>query len=65
MQQREPSEQDEQQDQEQWLTYGLIFGPALGMLASIIFAFDLALGLVFGAALGMLAGLIVQSIRQS
>lgn len=62
--QEQPQRRDDQQAQPSGLTFGLLFGPSMGLLASLIFEFDLALGLVFGAAIGMLVGLVADSMRR-
>lgn len=45
------------------LTYGLIFGPALGMLIALIFFSGeaLAQGLVIGSGLGVTIGVLLDS----
>lgn len=45
------------------LTYGLIFGPALGMLIALIFFSGeaLAQGLVIGSGLGVTLGVLLDS----
>ncbi|MCO5178289.1 MAG: hypothetical protein M9890_15145 [Thermomicrobiales bacterium] len=45
------------------MTYGLVFGAALGLLLSVVFDFNLAYGLVIGTAAGMLIGLFVDHRR--
>lgn len=45
------------------LTYGLLFGPALGLLVALVFldGSDLAWGLVIGAAAGVLVGVMLDA----
>ncbi len=48
------------------LTYGLIFGPGLGLLVALVFggADAIAAGLVFGAAAGVAVGAVVDAQRE-
>ncbi len=62
--QQEPRRRDDRRSWQSGLVYGLIFGSAIGLLASTVFELDLALGLVFGAAIGIIAGLVVDGLRR-
>ncbi len=48
------------------LTYGLLFGPAMGMLVALVLVGDeaLALGLTIGAAAGVLLGALLDVERE-
>ena len=55
--------QDDSSKQSLGLAYGLIFGAGLGLLASVIFDFDMAYALVTGAGVGMIFGLLAGRFR--
>ena len=48
-----------------WVNYGLVFGPALGLVLGYLVAGDdaLFLGLSLGAALGVVLGAVVDAAR--
>lgn len=58
----------EQQDPKRtsMLTYGLVFGPALGMLVALLFLGSEALGagLAIGAALGIVIGALLDAAQE-
>lgn len=56
-------QRDDSSKQSLGLAYGLIFGAGLGLLASVIFDFDMAYALVTGAGIGMIFGLLAGRFR--
>jgi uncharacterized membrane protein len=38
---------------------GIVFGAGVGMIASMLYSFHIALGMISGAAVGLLIGIIV------